>query len=167
MMKTALVPTGLFGVVLFTNNMMRSFCSLLTNKLMKFISLITLGKLVFALNVIGLLGGFVFQKVLYAYWPICLLFIFYLCVCIVLQLMFTIAHISRLQHAAEPDIRTQVAATNMMIARLFTAICLIIPKYLTELFSLMTLYVIYSVLFFTIGFTLLRQLPTKGKLSVQ
>ena len=166
-MKTALVPIGLFGVVMFINNMMRSFCSLLTDKLMRYISLIQLGKIAFVLNVIGLFGCFVFQKVVLTHWIVCLVFILYLCVCIVLQLMFTIAHISRLQQIATSKIRTQVAATNMMIARLFTAICLIIPKYLTEMFPLMTLYAIYGFLFFAIGFYLIQKLKSQEQLSLQ
>lgn len=166
-MKTALVPIGLFGVVMFINNMMRSFCSLLTDKLMRYISLIQLGKIAFVLNVIGLFGCFVFQKVVLTHWIVCLVFILYLCVCIVLQLMFTIAHISRLQQIATSKIRTQIAATNMMIARLFTAICLIIPKYLTEMFPLMTLYAIYGFLFFAIGFYLIQKLKSQEQLSLQ
>ena len=167
MMKSALVPVGLFGVVMFTNNMMRSFCSLITNKILSFVSLITLGKIVFILNIFGLFSGFIFQKLLMTYWPLCLLFIFYLCVCIVLQLMFTITHISRLQQIAQTNIRTQVAAINMMIARLFAAICLIIPKYLTELFSLMMLYLVYGFIFTAIGFYLIRQLKSKNPLTAQ
>ena len=78
--------------------------------------------------------------------------------------MFTIAQISRLQQVAEPEIRTQIAATNMMIARFCVAVLLIIPKYLTELFPLMTLYLIYGILFIGAGWFLSRRLP---KSSIQ
>ena len=156
MMKLAAVPIAFFGVVMFVNNMMRSFGSLLTDKLLKYVRLETLGKISLIGNSIGLAFGYIFQKGIIGYWWICLIFIFYLCVCIVLQLMFTIAQISRLQQVAEPSLRTQVAAINMFIARLCAAILLIVPKYLTELFPLMTLYLIYGCLFMGVGWFLFR-----------
>ena len=88
----------------------------------------------------------------------CLIYIFYLCCCIVLQLMFTIAHISRLQQTANPEIRTQIASTNMMTARFFTAVLLILPKYFEEVFSLNNLFVIYGILFISVGFLLLKHI---------
>ncbi|MBR6412427.1 MAG: MFS transporter [Alphaproteobacteria bacterium] len=157
MMKLAVVPIALFGVVMFVNNMMRSFGSLLTDTLLKYIRLKVLGRIVFIMNTAGLLCGFVFQKGIIAHWEICLVFVFYLCVCITLQLMFTIAQISRLQQVSEPHLRTQTAAVNMLIARLCTAILLIIPKYLTSLFSLMTLYLVYGLLFVWLGWFLYRR----------
>ena len=165
MMKLAAVPIGLFGVVMFVNNMMRSFGSLMTSKLLRYIRLEILGKVVLIGNGIGLLGGFVFQKGIVSYWPVCLIFIFYLCCCIVLQLMFTIAQISRLQQVALSYVRTQTAATNMFIARLFTAIVLIIPKYLTDWLPLMTLYLIYGILFVGLGCFLFRRVIRIGEIS--
>ncbi|MDY6407449.1 MAG: MFS transporter [Pseudomonadota bacterium] len=162
LMKLALVPTALFGIVLFTNNMMRSFGSLLTHRLLKYLCLEKLGVIVLAGNVIGLLGGFVLQKWILEYWGICLIFIFYLCLCIVLQLMFTIAQISRLQRVVAPHIRAQASATNMLVARFCTAILLIIPKYLTDWFSLPTLYLIYGLGVLILGYDLgnkLRKRP--------
>jgi len=164
MMKLAAVPVGLFGVVMFTNNTMRSVGSLLTHRLLTYIRLDLLGKLIFACNAVCLFIGWVFQKAIIGYWGLCLFFIFLLCICITLQLMFTIAQISRLQQVAEPEIRTQIAATNMMIARFCVAVLLIIPKYLTELFPLMTLYLIYGILFIGAGWFLSRRLP---KSSIQ
>ena len=161
MMKLAAVPVALFGIVMFVNNMMRSFGSLLTNKLLKFICLERLGKIVLIGNIAGLIGGFVFQKWITAFWGVCLFFIFYLCICIVLQLMFTIAQISRLQRIVKPEIRTQAAATNMLVARFCAAVLLIIPKYLTNLFSLMTLYLIYGGVFIVLGYILFKQLERK------
>ena len=157
MMRLAVVPIALFGVVMFVNNMMRSFGSLLTDTLLKYIRLKVLGRIVFIMNTAGLLCGFVFQKGIIAHWEICLVFVFYLCVCITIQLMFTIAQISRLQQVSEPHLRTQTAAVNMLIARLCTAILLIIPKYLTSLFSLMTLYLVYGLLFVWLGWFLYRR----------
>ena len=159
MMKLAAVPVGLFGVVMFTNNTMRSLGSLLTHRLLRYIRLDLLGKVIFACNTVGLCIGWFLKDFIIGYWPICLLFIFYLCICITLQLMFTIAQISRLQQVADPEIRTQVAATNMMVARFCVAVLLIIPKYLADLFPLMTLYLIYGFLFVAVGWLLSRRLP--------
>ena len=155
-MKAAAVPVALFGVVMCVNNMMRSFGSLLTARLLEHISLFRLGQIVFGMIVFGLCAGSVVFTISKGY-ACSLIFIFYLCCCIVGQLMFTIGHISRLQKIAVPEIRTQIAATNMMVARLCAAVVLILPKYLTLQLPLPTLYMIYGLLFLCVGGLLLRR----------
>lgn len=157
-MKQAAVPVGLFGIVIFVNNFMRSTGSLLTQRLLSLISLKTLGRTVLITNSVGLLLGWMAQSFIFGSPTVCLIFLFYLCCCIVLQLMFTIAHISRLQQIAPPTIRTQTAATNMMVARLLTTLVLVTPKYLGDFVSLMSLYAIYAGLFLSVGLYLFHQL---------
>ena len=155
-MKAAAVPVALFGVVMCINNMMRSFGSLGTSRLLKHISLSHLGQIAFVMILIGLCGGSVVFTVSTGY-VFSLIFIFYLCCCIVCQLMFTIGHISRLQRIAIPEIRTQIAATNMMVARLCAAIVLILPKYLTMKLPLSALYLIYGLIFLGLGGFILKR----------
>lgn len=151
LMKAAAVPVVLFGVVIFINNLMRSLFSLYTDRLLKIISLKGLGRLAFGMNLIGFLIAFLLGETNAFSAPVCLGYIFFLCCAIVVQLMFTIAHVARLQRLAAPSHRTQIAATNMMTARLFTALVLIIPKYGISFVSLSGLFGLYGLLFLGIG----------------
>lgn len=151
LMTAAEVPVVLFGAVVFGNNLMRFIGSLGAGWVMKRLSLKNVAIFSFGMNTIGLLGVFGISRLGYVSSGGCLGVIFYLCCCITCQLIFTIAQISRLQETVPTVIRTRAAAGNMMIARLFAATVLIIPKYGVDMVSLPTLFGVYGILFTGVG----------------
>lgn len=157
LMKAASVPVILFGIVIFINNLMRSTFSLYTEQILKIISLTRLGTLAFIMNMIGFLGAFLMGRMGIVSAPICLMYIFFLCCAIVVQLMFSIAHIARLQRLAPPAHRAQIASTNMMIARLLSAVFLIVPKYGMSVIPLDGLFGIYALVFCILGGCFLKE----------
>jgi len=160
LMKLALVPVALFGVLFFINNVLRSVCSLLTNKLISVIPLWKVGEIVYLLNLIGFMG--VILLTMRSNTIYCVGLVIYLSICITLQLMFTIAHISALQQNAIPEIRTQTASANMFIARLGAATLLIMPKYILGETSISGIYIIYSFIFAGIGYYLLHMIKKQA-----
>lgn len=120
------------GVVIFINNLIRSSFSYFAAIIAKYVSLFKLGSFSFALELIGCLFSFVLMQSGYITPLNCLLFIIFLCVCIGVQLMFTISHISRLHRLINPKIRSLSSSVNMMIGRLMTSLMLIAPKFLLK-----------------------------------
>ena len=160
LMKLALVPVALFGVLFFINNVLRSVCSLLTNKLISVIPLYKVGEIVYLLNLIGFMG--VILLTMCSNTMYCVGLVIYLSICITLQLMFTIAHISALQQNAIPEMRTQTASANMFIARLGAATLLIMPKYILGETSISGIYIIYSFIFAGLGYYLLHMIKKQA-----
>ena len=116
------------GVVIFINNVLRSSFSYFAAAAAKCISLFKLGNISFAMEIIGCGMSFVLMKAGHITPAQCLLFIIFLCVCIGLQLMFTISHISRLHRLINPKIRSLSSSVNMMTGRLLTSVMLIDRK---------------------------------------
>lgn len=155
LMKAALVPVYLFGIVIFVNNVLRAGASFYTYKINKFISLRNIGittyifdiaSIVFLLNIFksGMLNN-----------TLCILLILLLCLNICCQLAFTITMSSNLQKQAPNQIRGYIASTNMFITRISIAIILIIPKYLSAKLTLFKIYNIYLYVLIALGGLLL------------
>jgi hypothetical protein len=87
----------------------------------------------------------------------CLMFIIFLCVCIGIQLMFTITHISRLHRLINPKIRSLSSSVNMMTGRLLTSVMLMAPKFLLKQetavsgIQVIDIFWIYAIIFIPIG----------------
>lgn len=145
------------GVVIFINNVLRSSFSYFAASVAKKISLFRLGLYAFMLDVFGCLSSFILMKmgVIPPIW--CLAFIIFLCVCIGLQLMFTIAHISRIHRLINPKIRSLSSSVNMMTGRLLTSIMLMAPKFLLKNETavrgvrVIDIFWIYALIFIPIG----------------
>ncbi len=120
------------GVVIFINNIIRSSFSYFAAGIAKHISLFKLGNIAFAMEIIGCAFSFALMKMGHISPLNCLLFIIFLCVCIGLQLMFTISHISRLHRLINPKIRSLSSSVNMMTGRLLTSVMLMAPKFLLK-----------------------------------
>ncbi len=120
------------GVVIFINNLIRSSFSYFAASVAKHISLFKLGCIAFTTEIIGCAFSFGLMKIGYISPLNCLLFIIFLCVCIGLQLMFTISHISRLHRLINPKIRSLSSSVNMMTGRLLTSVMLMAPKFLLK-----------------------------------
>lgn len=78
------------GVVIFINNVIRSSFSYFAAGVAKYVSLFKLGNISFVMEIIGCALSFILMKTGHISPLNCLLFIIFLCVCIGLQLMFTI-----------------------------------------------------------------------------
>ncbi len=145
------------GVVIFINNVIRSSFSYFAASVAKRISLFTLGNISFGLEIIGCALSFVLMKMGHISPLNCLLFIIFLCVCIGLQLMFTISHISRLHRLINPKIRSLSSSVNMMTGRLLTSVMLMAPKFLlknegaVDGIRVIDIFWIYAIIFIPIG----------------
>lgn len=145
------------GVIIFINNVIRSSFSYFAASVAKFISLFSLGNIAFILEIIGCAFSFVLMKMGHISPINCLLFIIFLCVCIGLQLMFTISHISRLHRLINPKIRSLSSSVNMMTGRLLTSVMLIAPKFLLKNegsvsgVRVIDIFWIYALIFIPIG----------------
>ena len=145
------------GVVIFINNVIRSSFSYFAAGVAKKISLFKLGNVSFIMEVIGCALSFILMKMGHISPLNCLLFIIFLCVCIGLQLMFTISHISRLHRLINPKIRSLSSSVNMMTGRLMTSLMLMAPKFLlknegsVEGIRVIDIFWIYALIFIPIG----------------
>ncbi len=145
------------GVVIFINNLIRSSFSYFAAAMAKRISLFNLGNISFVMEIIGCALSFFLMKMGHISPLNCLLFIIFLCVCIGLQLMFTITHISRLHRLINPKIRSLSSSVNMMTGRLMTSIMLMAPKFLLEHegeatgIRVIDIFWIYALIFIPIG----------------
>ena len=145
------------GVVIFINNVLRSTFSYFAAAVAQKVSLFNLGLAAFSLDIIGCLSSFILMQA-GAISPLaCLLFIIFLCVCIGIQLMFTITHISRLHRLINPKIRSLSSSVNMMTGRLLTSVMLIMPKFLLKQENAISgvrvidIFWIYALIFIPIG----------------
>lgn len=145
------------GVVIFVNNLIRSSFSYFAAGVAQKVSLYKLGFVAFSLDIIGSASSFILMK-MGAISPImCLLFIVFLCVCIGIQLMFTITHISRLHRLINPKVRSLSSSVNMMTGRLLTAVMLMLPKFLLKqeagahAIEVIDIFWIYAIIFVPIG----------------
>lgn len=145
------------GVVIFINNVIRSSFSYFAASVAKKISLFKLGNISFIMEIIGCALSFILMKMGHISPLNCLLFIIFLCVCIGLQLMFTISHISRLHRLINPKIRSLSSSVNMMTGRLLTSLMLMAPKFLLKNESsvdgvrVIDIFWIYAIIFIPIG----------------
>ena len=145
------------GVVIFINNVIRSSFSYFAAGVAKKISLFRLGNISFIMEIIGCALSFILMKMGHISPLNCLLFIIFLCVCIGLQLMFTISHISRLHRLINPKIRSLSSSVNMMTGRLLTSLMLMAPKFLlknegsVEGVRVIDIFWIYAIIFIPIG----------------
>ena len=145
------------GVVIFVNNLIRSTFSYFAAGVAQKVSLYKLGFVAFALDIIGCASSFVLMK-MGAISPImCLMFIVFLCICIGIQLMFTITHISRIHRLINHKVRSLSSSVNMMTGRLLTAIMLMLPKFLlkqeagSHVIQVIDIFWIYAIIFVPIG----------------
>ena len=145
------------GLVIFINNVIRSSFSYFAAGVAKYVSLYKLGFTSFVMEIIGCALSFILMQAGYITPLDCLLFIIFLCVCIGLQLMFTISHISRLHRLINPKIRSLSSSVNMMTGRLLTSVMLMAPKFLLEHESnaghirVIDIFWIYALVFIPVG----------------
>jgi len=128
LLKLSDSPVMLFGFVVLINNIIRFSGSLFAGRLNEIFGLKTIANKVFWLEVSSLVfvGAAYFVSGVWLY----LFLIFFLCLCIGGQLVFTINHISRLHKIVLSPIRSSMSSFNMVAARLMTAVLMISAKFL-------------------------------------
>ena len=154
LMKNAAVAIIFFGIIVFINNILRALGAISANLISKIADFKTHGVLVyltnfFAFSIVIFILKFSFNKFS------CIFSIMLLCLCIMFQLMFTLRQNSYLQKLSKDRLRGYVASVNMMVARLFCGLVLIIPKYLHTDLSILKLYSITYLFYIVFGFLLL------------
>jgi MFS family permease len=150
LMKTALIPVFLFGVVYFANHFFRAMAGYLLHKTMRLFSLSTLGIITFVMFGLSFLIAI---KMAYMAGPtlwISFAMLFFICITIGFQLTFTMASTSRIHTLISSDIRSTVLSVNNMIGRMTAGFFLILFKVLLDGVSMQTTFLV-GMCIFTIG----------------
>ena len=157
LLKLSDSPVMLFGFVVLINNIIRFSGSLFAGKLNEIFGLKMIASKVFWLEVssLVLVGTAYFVS---SSW-LCMLLIFFLCLCIGGQLVFTINHISRLHKIVLSPIRSSMSSFNMVAARLMTAVLMISAKFLLPYFGIIAIMAGYvGLILLPVGWFFLRRI---------
>lgn len=160
LMKSALVPVGLFGVIYFINHLVRALASYFLHKTMKCFSLPAFGRLTFMMFVVSFLIAMELAHLKHPSLWISLILLTFICLTIGFQLTFTLASVSRLHMLVGSDIRSTVASVNNMIGRFIAGLFLILFKFLLDGVSIQTSFLIYLSIFMLGLYPLLKILKT-------
>ena len=129
-MKLALVPVTLFGVIFFLNHMARASGSFFAHKILKKIPLVKLGWVVY----FGFILSFFAMMSISETTPlsITLGLLIFICIMISLQVTWLISAIARIHEISTSKNRALSASVNSMAGRLLTAICLVLSKFILD-----------------------------------
>ncbi|MBO7243881.1 MAG: MFS transporter [Alphaproteobacteria bacterium] len=144
-MKLALVPVTLFGVIFFLNHMARASGSYFAHKVLKKFNLVKLGWIVyfgFILSFFAMIG--IGEKTPLA---LTLALLVFICLMISLQVTWLISAIARIHEISTSKNRALSASVNSMAGRLLTAICLILSKFILDGNPLSVNLLIFLILF--------------------
>lgn len=153
-MKMALVPVTLFGVIFFLNHMARASGSFFAHNILKRISLKNLGWVTY----IGFIISF-FAMMFAAStrnYVVTLSLLVFVCLTISLQVTWLISAIARIHDISTSKNRALAASVNSMIGRLLTAICLIMSKFMLDGNSMQLNLTVFLLLFLPSAFILKR-----------
>ncbi len=153
-MKMAMVPVTLFGVIFFLNHMARASGSFFAHNILNHISLKNLGWVTY----IGFVMSF-FAMMFAASTTIYMLtlgLLVFVCLTIALQVTWLISAIARIHDISTSKNRALSASVNSMVGRLLTAICLIMSKFTLDGNSMQLNLVVFLLLFLPSAFILKR-----------
>ena len=152
MMKVAMVPVTLFGVVFFLNHMARASGSFFAHKILKKFNLVKLGWIVY----FGFILSFFAMMFIGENTPLVLtLFLLvFVCLMISLQVTWLISAIARIHEISTSKNRALSASVNSMTGRLLTAVCLILSKFILDGNPLSVNLLIFLILFLPSAFIL-------------
>lgn len=144
-MKVAMVPVTLFGVVFFLNHMARASGSFFAHKILKKFNLVKLGWIVY----FGFILSFFAMMFIGENTPLVLtLFLLvFVCLMISLQVTWLISAIARIHEISTSKNRALSASVNSMTGRLLTAVCLILSKFILDGNPLSVNLLIFLILF--------------------
>lgn len=145
LMKLALVPVFLFGVVFFINHLARASGSFFAHKLTRALKLKKLGYLSYGGFIVSFIAAIALTHTTNVYVSIPLLV--FICLMIGFQVAFLISAISHIHEKSSSSERATFASINSMWGRLLSAICLILSKFILDQNSLQTNMIIFMILF--------------------
>ncbi len=160
LMKSALVPVGLFGVIYFINHLFRALASYFLPETMKYFSLPLFGSLTFVMFIISFLIAMELAHLENPPLWLSLTLLTFICLTIGFQLTVTLASVSRLHMLVGSDIRSTVASVNNMIGRFIAGLFLILFKFLLDGVSIQTSFLIYLCVFMLGLYPLLKVIKT-------
>ena len=129
-MKAAMVPVGLFGVIFFLNHISRASGSFFAHQILKKISLKNLGWVVYFGFVLSFFAMIQASSTTNYVLTVCLLV--FVCGMIALQVTWLISAIARIHDISTSKNRALLASVNSMAGRLLTALCLIMSKFILD-----------------------------------
>lgn len=165
LMKVALIPVGLFGVIYFINHLVRALASYFLNDTMKHFRLPAFGQLTFVLFVISFLIAIELAHLNTPPLWVSMTLLTFICVAIGFQLTFTLASVSRLHMLIGSDIRSTVASVNNMIGRFVAGLFLILFKFLLDGVSVQASFIVYLCIFM-LGLYPLIKIVRTDKVSI-
>lgn len=123
LMKNALFPVAMFGIIAFINHFVRSCAGAITGKFLRNLNIRNLVIPLFALYIVAFLCIFGILYIKNVLIDFGLLFI--ICMIIGLQLVFLILHVSRIHKFVSIEQRGSLMTVNNCVARLISAVILI------------------------------------------
>lgn len=161
LMKLALVPVGLFGVVFFLNHLCRAGGSYFASGLSKWISMPALGYVTY----FGFLAAFGASMLVGQTTSVLMNMTLLVFICLVmgLQVAFLVTAISSIHTSADSTERATLASLNSMCGRFTTAVCLILSKFILDGSHLHWNLLFFALLFVFAFFPLRRFISTSTK----
>lgn len=147
LMKTAMIPVSLFGVVYFANHFFRAMAGYLLHKTMRLFTLSTLGIFTFVMFGVSFLIAIEMAYIGNPAQWISFVMLFFICLTIGFQLSFTLASTTRIHSLIESDVRSTVVSVNNMIGRMTAGFFLILFKVLLDGVSMQTTFLVALAVF--------------------
>lgn len=145
LMKAALVPVVLFGVVFFINHMARASGSYFAHSITKILSLKKLGYLSYGGFMLSFVAAIALTHTTLLYLSMPLLI--FICLMIGFQVAFLISAIAHIHEKSSSTERATFASINSMWGRLLSALCLILSKFILDQNNLQINLILFMVLF--------------------
>lgn len=145
LMKAAMIPVSLYGVVYGFNHGFRALAGFCLHKTLAKISLKNLGVVNYVLYILSFLSCLLILK---EQSPVLgMVLMIFICFVIGSQLTFTLGSIARIHSLTTSDIRSTVASVNNMISRFMAGVMLILFKFLLDGITLEVSMLIYLGIF--------------------
>lgn len=145
LMKAAMIPVSLYGIVYGFNHGFRALAGFCLHKTLAKISLKNLGVVNYILYILSFLACLLILK---EQSPVLgMILMIFICFVIGSQLTFTLGSIARIHSLTTSDIRSTVASVNNMISRFMAGVMLILFKFLLDGISLEVSMLVYLGIF--------------------
>ncbi len=145
LMKAAMIPVSLYGIVYGFNHGFRALAGFCLHKTLAKISLKNLGVVNYILYILSFLSCLLILK---EQSPVLgMILMIFICFVIGSQLTFTLGSIARIHSLTTSDIRSTVASVNNMISRFMAGVMLILFKFLLDGITLEVSMLVYLGIF--------------------
>lgn len=153
-MKLAMVPVTLFGVIFFLNHISRASGSFFAHTILKKISLEKLGWVTYFGFILCFFAMMWASSISNA--TLAIILLCFVCLMITLQVTWLISAIARIHDISTTKNRALCASVNSMAGRLLTAICLIMSKFILDGNTMQLNLLIFLLLFLPAAYILRR-----------